>query len=262
MQIRKAALGPDHPETLASAQQLAGAYSFAGQWDASERILQDVLRRSRAVQGAAHLFTLAAMRTLAMNYDATGRFAESMALYEQLLRLHATTSQPEERAWMLRTFAQVCQRAGRLDRADELLKESLAIEQTWDDSFRRRTATANIRGWQAVNHLLRHNYAEAESLAREALTTLLEQMPDSSRCFYWMSVRGAALSGLGRYAEAEPLLLRGYEGMKEREAVIPPLERRLMAEAGERVVLFYRLTQQMEKASAWLERVAAAQRPN
>ena len=36
-----------------------------------------------------------------------------------------------------------------------------------------------------------------------------------------MSQLGEALSGQGRYAEAEPLVVGGYEGMKAREAKIP-----------------------------------------
>ncbi len=37
-----------------------------------------------------------------------------------------------------------------------------------------------------------------------------------------MSLLGGALLGQGRYAEAEPLVIGGYEGMKAREAKIPP----------------------------------------
>jgi len=33
---------------------------------------------------------------------------------------------------------------------------------------------------------------------------------------------GGSLLGQKKYAEAEPLLLSGYEGMKQREVKIPP----------------------------------------
>jgi hypothetical protein len=36
-----------------------------------------------------------------------------------------------------------------------------------------------------------------------------------------MRLLGVALSGEGRQAEAEPLVIRGYEGMKAHEAQIP-----------------------------------------
>ncbi len=81
-------------------------------------------------------------------------------------------------------------------------------------------------------------HAEAEPLAREAAASFGELYSDDERHFYWMSVRGAALCGLGRFAWAEPHLLRGHEGVKSREAIMPATERRRLTETRERVVLF------------------------
>ena len=39
--------------------------------------------------------------------------------------------------------------------------------------------------------------------------------------FEAISLLGGAIFGQSRYAEAEPLLVQGYEGMKVREAKIP-----------------------------------------
>jgi hypothetical protein len=66
---------------------------------------------------------------------------------------------------------------------------------------------------------------------------------------------GDLLCGQRRYAEAEPLLLRGYEGMKQQEATLPANEKGRMAEAGQRVVRFYEATNQPEKARVWREKV-------
>jgi hypothetical protein len=43
-------------------------------------------------------------------------------------------------------------------------------------------------------------------------------------------------------AEAEPLLLKGYEGMKQRADTIPPLAKGRLLEAGERIVELYETT--------------------
>jgi len=43
--------------------------------------------------------------------------------------------------------------------------------------------------------------------------------------------------GQGKYAEAEPLILSGYEGLKSREATILPQGRSRLPEAAERVEL-------------------------
>ena len=50
---------------------------------------------------------------------------------------------------------------------------------------------------------------------------------------------GGALLGQKKYAEAEPLLLAGYEGMKQREKTIPALGNIRLPEALERLVDLY-----------------------
>jgi hypothetical protein len=50
---------------------------------------------------------------------------------------------------------------------------------------------------------------------------------------------GGALLGQKRYDEAEPLLLKGYDGMKQRSANIPPQAKERLTEAAERLLLLY-----------------------
>ena len=46
---------------------------------------------------------------------------------------------------------------------------------------------------------------------------------------------GGSLLGQKKFTEAEPLLLQGYEGMKQREDKIPPVGRPRLREAIERL---------------------------
>ena len=48
---------------------------------------------------------------------------------------------------------------------------------------------------------------------------------------------GGALLGQQNYTDAEPLLLKGYEGLKAREATIPPQGKDRLPEALERLVI-------------------------
>lgn len=50
---------------------------------------------------------------------------------------------------------------------------------------------------------------------------------------------GGALLAQQKWAEAEPHLLQGYQGMKEREAAVPAPARHHLAEALERLVRLY-----------------------
>jgi hypothetical protein len=144
-------------------------------------------------------------------------------------------------------FARACQRAGELDRAVRLLRESLETNRRRGDSIDRRTSEANTHGWQAKGLLLRGQYAAAEPLARDALTTFQTYRPDGSRRYYWTSTLGAALLGQGRVTEAGPLLLEGYEGMKAREAAIAGLDLPLLTEAGERLARYHEAKGHPEK---------------
>jgi hypothetical protein len=97
--------------------------------------------------------------------------------------------------------------------------------------------------------------AEAESLIRETLSFHEKVTPDHPRTCYWQSVLGVILLGQRRDAKAEPLILKGYLGMKERETEYGDYERE-RAEAGERVIQFYEVTNQPEKARMWREKLS------
>ena len=65
-------------------------------------------------------------------------------------------------------------------------------------------------------------FPEAEPLLRECLAICEKTESEAWTTFNAKSMLGAALLAQKKYAEAEPLLLAGYEGLKEREAMIPP----------------------------------------
>jgi hypothetical protein len=56
-----------------------------------------------------------------------------------------------------------------------------------------------------------------EPLAREALEMDRKVQPDDWQRYYDESLLGARLAGQKKYAEAEPLLISGYQGMEARK---------------------------------------------
>jgi eukaryotic-like serine/threonine-protein kinase len=258
---RETLLGPYHPETLVRLLELAAAYRADRQYDTSVRLLEQLLEKQRTVCGPTHQHTLGTIHELAMTYADMGRLTESMTLHEKLLEGLKSINGPEHEStlWPMMTFAQVCQRAGKLDRADQLLQEALEqVRKRKIASFGTRRQKSDILGWMALNMCLKEKYDDAESLIRETLTFYKKERPDSSRTFYWESVFGAILLGQQRYTEAELHLLQGYEGIKQRETTHRTVEIELV-EAGERVVRFYEVTNQPEKARMWREKVKPKQ---
>ena len=66
---------------------------------------------------------------------------------------------------------------------------------------------------------------------------------------------GGALVGQQKYTDAEPLLVQGYEGMKQREAKIPPQGNVRLTQAVERLVQLYEATGRKDKADEWRSRL-------
>ena len=57
--------------------------------------------------------------------------------------------------------------------------------------------------------------------------------------------------GQKKYAEAEPLLRKGYEGMKQREKTIPPQASTRLPEALDRLIEFYTATNKPDEVKKW-----------
>ena len=65
------------------------------------------------------------------------------------------------------------------------------------------------------------------------------------------SLLGGALLGQKKYAEAEPLLLKGYEGMKQREKTIPPQASIRLPEALDRLIELSTATNKPDEVKKW-----------
>jgi hypothetical protein len=70
------------------------------------------------------------------------------------------------------------------------------------------------------------------------------------------SLLGGSLLGQEKYAEAEPLIVSGYEGLKAREDRIPPPGMPRLTEASERVLKLYEAWGKPDKAAEWRARLA------
>jgi hypothetical protein len=111
------------------------------------------------------------------------------------------------------------------------------------------------------NLLKQEKWREAEPLLRECLAVREKAQPAAWTTFNTRSQLGGALLGQGRYAEAEPLVVSGYEGMKARAATIPPVARPRLTEAALRLVRLYEAWGKPEQAAAWKARLGLSDLP-
>jgi serine/threonine protein kinase len=250
--------GADERELLQPMARLAMAYRRAGDWQKAKRLLEEIVAKDEAHRGPIEAGASYDARTLALVYQDAGQYLESAARMDQFyaLRKRLGTYDPN-------TFRdsrpEPYQRAGRFDEAERIWRRELEHWRKRRDSVALTEQTRRLE-LLSVNLLLQNRPAEAEPLAREALV-LHEKTQHTERewrrpyVMNLMNLLGGALLGQKKYAEAEPLLVQGYEGMKQGEATMIAPWRFRLTEAGERVIRFYEETNQPEKARQWRERL-------
>jgi tetratricopeptide (TPR) repeat protein len=175
-------------------------------------------------------------------------------------------------AMILDTLAAAYAESGQYEKAVSVQKEAMALLQDGtervDYESRLQLYAANkpyhklgSRGRiadslaQTASYLLKWGkFAEAEKCARECLAIREREVPDDWLTFNTRSVLGGSLLGQKNYREAEPLLLSGYEGLKQREDKIPAAGKPHLEEAVQRLVQLYEATGQSDKAAEWKQK--------
>ena len=82
---RQRVLGTDRPDTLASRNNLAGAYEAAGDLGRATPLYEQALADRQRVLGTDHPDTLASRNNLAGAYRAAGDLGRAIPLYERAL---------------------------------------------------------------------------------------------------------------------------------------------------------------------------------
>ena len=93
--------------------------------------------------------------------------------------------------------------------------------------------------------------AFAEPVLREALAGWMRKAGDDWHTSEAASQMGGFLLIQKNYAAAEPYLLQGYQGLKDREDRIPETSRRRIDEARARIIALYDAWGKPEKADEW-----------
>ena len=106
--------------------------------------------------------------------------------------------------------------------------------------------------------LAQSKWADAETVLRECLVLHEKIKPDAWTTFNTRSMLGDALLGQKKYADAEPLLVSGYTGVKARIDTIPPELRTIrLIQALERLVLLCEATGKKDEALRWRKEIEA-----
>ncbi len=231
--------GPDDVGVLRTRANAAACWFKAGRLDKSVPVFQDVVERARRVMPARDPQRIMAIANLAVNLRDAGRRDEAIPLFEEAIRdaRSAGASAQKELAFATIELLRALAAAGRIDEVRASAAEILA-------AARRRTAAGSAAlagellglGTALLDGKL---HAEAEPLLREVVEIRTKLFPDTWLVASANALHGEALLGLRRFAEAEPLVVSGCEGLVARETKMPAASRALIPKAKDRVLRLY-----------------------
>ena len=253
--IQRKRLGPDHLDIAVSLNNLGDILRVKGKFAEAETETRSSLAMMRKIFGDTNQFVAYPLTTLANVLRDQGKFAEAETTERATLALRTNSVGGEhpEVAQSLNDLGVILAAQGRLADAEPLLREALAMRckllgKEHPDALDSLNALANVLQQ-------RGNLTEAKSLARECCDLYEKLLPDDWRAFETRSLLGGILLAGRHYAEAEPLLLSGYDGLKEREQRTPACNTRCLKQTAQHLIDLYESTSQPAKAADWKKRL-------
>jgi non-specific serine/threonine protein kinase/serine/threonine-protein kinase len=256
LEKERRALGEENPETLGTLINLSQVYIERGDYARAEPLCLTALAAYRRIHGDGHYNTVNAMNALAVLYRYRGENAKAEALSEQALAV-AQKSLGADHPRTLDSMGELAQayaRQGRYPQAADLFTKLLEARRRvlggdHPDTLDTLVSLGRVR-------LNEHQFSNAEAIFREALPLYKKVMPDDWQTYDCQSLLGGALAEQKKAAEAEPLLLSGYDGIFQRRAAMEAFNRPRLTEAGERIVQFYQSSGNTDRALVWKQKLA------
>jgi serine/threonine protein kinase/tetratricopeptide (TPR) repeat protein len=247
----KARFGTDKPGTLTAMNGLAVAYRDAGRHSDALPLFVEVLRLRKAKFGLDDPSTLISMSNLALGYLYAGRGNQAMPLLVETLQLRKAKLGPThvETLISMNNLALGYSEDGRLNDAVLLYEQTRKLMKSTLGS--EHADTLNTLNNLAAAYLTLKRWTEAGETARECLAVQEKKAPQNWPRYFAMSQLGAALAGQEKYAEAEPLLIQGYQGLKAREAKLPARYWRRINVGATRIIDLYEAWGKKAKAEEW-----------
>jgi tetratricopeptide (TPR) repeat protein len=240
-----------------SMNNLALLYLYQGRYEQSETLFTKVLETRQRVLGADHPDTLRTMANLGVLYRGRANYAqaESLCMRAWEVQRRVLGEEHPDTLTSLINLADLDRDQGRYEQAQARYTKVLEVRRRVLGHQHPRTSDALV--WLGEVLLQQQHYGVAEPILREALTSYEKTTPDIWTRYHSQSMLGASLAGQQKYAEAETLLIFGYQGMLQRETTIPVYYRVELEQAGKWVVQLYRDWGKPAQAVEWREKLLA-----
>jgi tetratricopeptide (TPR) repeat protein len=218
--IRERVLGPTHPDTATSFNDLASLYRRQGKYELAEPLYQRALDIRERVLGPEHPDTAASLNSLALLYYNRGGYEQAEPLYLRAITIGEKTlglEHPDLATW-LNNLAQLYLNQSKYKQAELLYLRAFAIREHMLGPDHPDTATS-------INDLAalyddQGKYDQAEPLYLRALAIYEKVLgPDHPWTATGLNNLAVLYKNQGKYDQAEPLFQRA---LAIRERVLGP----------------------------------------
>ena len=288
-------LGNRHRDTLTAAHNLASAYRITGQGDRASSMLESNYQARAEALGEDDIDTLVSLNELGVFYWSTGQYDKSVAAFESVLPSFEKkyTRSHRDTLMVIANLGLNYLAAGRADQGTLLLEEATSatdknpeLHLYLEPLIDAYGAAGNPKVKQAVGKLLpwakpqlqtqpvrwsgmlakcsaallqADAAAEAAPLLEECLEIRKKIAPTFWLTYNTMSMLGAAYLGKKQFDQAEPLLMEGYEGLKEHQGDIPLPARIRLVEAVQRLIDLHSALDREDEVAKWKSELAKIQ---
>jgi tetratricopeptide (TPR) repeat protein len=191
------------------------------------------------------------MANLAAVYRLEGKYDQAKSMLETVLEARARVSGPEhpDTLFEMERLALVHQSLGQYARAEELLtKCDEARRRVLGEQHRER-----LNGLRALGQVFDSEGKTDQAV--QAFRTSLEGYEktgvESWERYLCQSRLGVSLAARKDYAQAEPMLVAGYDGMSRHHSAMPASERHYLDETARTLVQLYKASNKQSAAAEW-----------
>jgi uncharacterized protein HemY len=206
--------------------------------------------------GPEHRHTLSTLNKLAGAYTAAGKPEQALTVLRQAaVGIEKDKFQHPEAARIVGNLSDCHERLNQYEQAEVWRRKCLAVikEKAGAESSAYTAELASL----GRNLMRQQKWDEAETVLHACLPIRQRKEADAWTTFDTESLLGGVLLAQKNYADAEPLLRQGYQGMKARQSKSPAESRARLTEALERLVQLFDAWGKPDEAAQWRKELQA-----
>ncbi len=215
--VSEQVLGEEHPLVALLANNLGLLLIDRGNLEEAETLMHRALAMRRTMYGEVHPLVLSSLNNLASILADRGNYAQAEVYYRESLRLRMKVYGENSMAVAnaLNNLADLMSKTGQTDEAISLNRKAITTVKAAVGPA--HPAVGIVSGNLASKLRQQGSITEAMEIYEGALDLLLEKLPKDHPSTARLKLGlGTCLYDLGRYDEAEPLMLEAYATFLEK----------------------------------------------